>query len=326
MVMRTAASRLTAVALDVAGRALVEVWNRPALADALAAATGWGIAYERVLRSSVRPWARSPHRPAVTWHESGHGPPLLLLNGFTGSGLTWPRAWVGALAERFRVIRINNRGTGWSREAPVPFTIADMADDAYDVLRTSGAGPAVVLGLSMGGMIAQELALRHSEYVKQLVLVATIPPAPAFVVAPHGIALSSTMFVHSVDGRRDATQPDEQALAQYAGMWRAFASHTFEPEHGVLDEMSRQTLSRATPRRSAFMQARAINAWRGPARLAGIAAPTTVVHGANDRVVPVANAERIASLVPGADLRRLPSVGHLVPWEAGDELRRIIGD
>ena len=100
-------------------------------------------------------------RPAaVHWHESGRGPVLVLLNGWSVSGLVWPRAWIDRLAQRYRVVRIDNRGTGWSRRAPAPFTIADLADDVVTVLDAVGAERATIVGLSMGGMIAQELALR----------------------------------------------------------------------------------------------------------------------------------------------------------------------
>lgn len=87
--------------------------------------------------------------------------------------------------------RLDNRGTGWSRSAPYPFTIADMADDARDVLRACRIDRAAVLGQSMGGMIAQELAIKHSEFVDKLVLAATRPPASAY------IAPSADMFSHA---------------------------------------------------------------------------------------------------------------------------------
>jgi pimeloyl-ACP methyl ester carboxylesterase len=122
-----------------------------------------------------------PQRPVVHWHDGGRGPALLLLNGWSASGLVWPESWLARLEERYRVIRIDNRGTGWSRSAPYPFTIADMADDARDVLRACRIDRAAVLGQSMGGMIAQELAIRHGGFVGKLVLAATRPPAPAYV-------------------------------------------------------------------------------------------------------------------------------------------------
>jgi 3-oxoadipate enol-lactonase len=98
--------------------------------------------------------------PAVHWRTSGRGPALVLLNGWSASGLAWPRSWIRRLGASFRVIRVDNRGSGWSRHAPTPFTMADLADDVADVLDAEGVERATVLGLSMGGMIAQELALR----------------------------------------------------------------------------------------------------------------------------------------------------------------------
>ena len=83
------------------------------------------------------------------------------------------------LERDFRVIRIDNRGTGWSRFARTPFTMADLADDVVGVLDEAEIDRATVFGLSMGGMIAQELAIRHAEDVRRLVLVATSPPAPS---------------------------------------------------------------------------------------------------------------------------------------------------
>ena len=124
-------------------------------------------------------------RPVVHWHRSGKGPPLLLLNGWTASGLVWPETWLGRLEDGYDVIRIDNRGTGWSRSAPSPFTISDLAADARDVLTACGIDRATVLGISMGGMIAQELAIRHSEIVEKLVLVATMPPTPAHTPMSH---------------------------------------------------------------------------------------------------------------------------------------------
>ena len=114
-------------------------------------------------------------RPVVNFHSSGSGDALLLLNGWTASGLLWPDRWLRDLEARFRVIRIDNRGSGWSRSAPTPYDIGDLADDAAAVLRGLGVESATVLGLSMGGAIAQELALRYPRLVSALVLVGTRP-------------------------------------------------------------------------------------------------------------------------------------------------------
>src|SRR3954470_16173372 len=119
----------------------------------------------------------------IHYQDSGDGPPLLVLNGWTASGLIWPDEWVHALERDYRLLRVCNRGTGWSDHVTSPFTVADMVTDAVAVLDAEGIDRAHVFGLSMGGMIAQQLALAHPERVVRLVLCATAPPPPDFVMA-----------------------------------------------------------------------------------------------------------------------------------------------
>jgi pimeloyl-ACP methyl ester carboxylesterase len=299
---------------------LAWLWQRPLLAQAVASAHRRLIECESACRQAFNRQGRAG--PAVNWHEGGSGEPLLLLNGFTASGLAWPTAWLRRLERRYRVIRVDNRGTGWSRDAPAPFTLADMADDARDVLDALGLDRAVVFGMSMGGMIAQEFAIRHAACVERLVLAATIPPIPAQVPTALGLALSATLFKPTAG---DISEPTRDQAAEVARGWLRFAGESFIPGNDVIAEMGHQALTRVTPLRGVFMQARALNAWSGPKRLRRISAPTTVLHGEVDRVVPIENGRRLARLIPGAQLVPLPGVGHLVPWEAEDALVRILG-
>lgn len=254
-------------------------------------------------------------RPEVAFHVSGDGAPLLLLNGWTASGLAWPSAWLRRLERHHRVIRIDNRGSGWSRTAPAPFTIADLADDTHRVLRMLDVPPATVLGLSMGGMIAQELALRRPGDVHRLVLVATGPPAPHVVAA--SAEITAHMFL-----RPRAGQP----LAGYLrDLWTvAFAPDFPHREPELVDELVDQLVTRPTPRSAAMTQARAAAAWCGAHRLRRIQAPTTIVHGALDVLRPVQNGRNLCQLIPGSRYLQLPDVGHLVPLEAGDLLADLL--
>jgi len=260
-----------------------------------------------VLADAARP------APVVNWHVGGCGPPLLLLSGWTASGLAWPSAWLRRLEARYRVIRVDNRGTGWSRLAPAPFTIADMADDARDVLSACGFDRAVVLGVSMGGQIAQEFALRHPESVERLVLVATTPPAPARVAPAHPYPVLPFFGLLT-----PAHHPDEY--------WRTlagFAGEDFPQE--LVEELAWQMLHRVTPWPMVLMQARAFSSWHGPRRLQRLSVPTLVVHGGSDPLVPPANGRRLAELIRDAEHEELPGVGHLVPQEAGDALLGLLG-
>lgn len=258
---------------------------------------------------------RCARRPVVNWHEGGQGPALLLLNGYTASGLVWPESWLRSLEKHYRVIRIDNRGTGWSRSAPRPYKIGDLANDARDVLAACGIDRATVLGLSMGGMIAQELAIRHSQVVDKLVLVGTRPPTPA-QIPPNDDAYFVLM-----------QQPPSGAdLHEFlAATWGQTVGESFAADHPeAIAEVAAQLMRRITPRSSVVDQARAIASWHGPARLRRLAVPTTVVHGNRDPLMPVGNGMRLARLIPNTTYLELPGVGHLVPHEAGDALLRVL--
>src|SRR5438445_6704086 len=97
----------------------------------------------------------------IHYQDTGAGPPILVLNGWTASGLIWPREWVDDLAADHRILRVCNRGTGWSEPVSDPFSLSDMVADAIAVLDAEGLARAHVFGLSMGGMIAQHLAIEQ---------------------------------------------------------------------------------------------------------------------------------------------------------------------
>jgi pimeloyl-ACP methyl ester carboxylesterase len=315
----------------VAAAVELGIRNEAAVRRALASAANIGAAVVRPTTTPDRPPARvtdirdvrdiereragstADHglRPVVHWHRSGDGPPLLLLNGWTASGLAWPQAWLRRLENAFDVIRIDNRGTGWSRSAPAPFTIADLADDARNVMRASGIDRAAVLGLSMGGMIAQELAMRHSAAVERLVLAATRPPTPAHTP----MSRTALRLAMSRPGR-------DQPLREFVvGTWAQTTGDGFASAHPeALDELGDQIMQRITPRSGRLNQMRAIMSWHGPQRLSRVAAPATVVHGNQDPLMGVDNGRRLAQLIPSAQYVELAGVGHLVAHEAGDVL------
>jgi pimeloyl-ACP methyl ester carboxylesterase len=258
---------------------------------------------------------RRVRTPRVFWHEGGQGDVVLLLNGWMTSGLVWPSGWLRRLEERFHVVRIDNRGTGFSRTAPAPYTMADLAEDAAQVLQAVGADRATVLGLSMGGMVAQELAFRHPEMVERLVLVASRPPSPAH------LPIDGAMMLPLMARPDPNTTPEEH----WRGIWGRFCAPGFaDREPALLDELMVQFASRMTPRAAVSSQMRAIAGWYGADRLASISAPTVIVHGELDEISPVGNSMRLARLIPAARYVELPGVGHVVPLEAPDELERIL--
>jgi pimeloyl-ACP methyl ester carboxylesterase len=205
------------------------------------------------------------------------------------------------------VIRIDNRGTGWSRFASTPFTMADLADDVISVLDDAAAPRAIVFGLSMGGMIAQETALRAPQRIAGLVLAATAPPMPAY-------RPTTSFFAAALlrpPGRR-------QTLEDYfRGLWSQAVARGFVDAHPeVIEELVAQILARPTPRSMLVHQLRAVLGWGHASRLATIASPTVVLHGREDRFIDVSAGRRLSELIPGSRFVELDGVGHLVACEA----------
>jgi pimeloyl-ACP methyl ester carboxylesterase len=264
---------------------------------------------------------RRPRRPQVAWRSKGTSSatatPLVLINGFGAAAIGWPRTWVKQLAEQTRVITVDNRGGGWSRSANVPFTIADMAGDVIDVLDDAEIDRAVILGLSMGGMIAQQVAIDAPDRVAGLVLVGTRPPSPRFERPSLATALA---FVRPV-------MPGESLHVYFRRLWSGAAAPGFADTHpAVIEELVEQTVELPTPRAMLVHQIRAMSAWGHAERLTQITAATIVVHGECDRFSAIANGEAIAELIPGARLERLAGIGHLVPCEAPDRLAELALD
>ena len=259
---------------------------------------------------------RRRRRPQVDWHESGRGPALVLLNGWTASGLAWPRAWVRELEQHFRVVRIDNRGSGFSRFAETPFTVSDMADDVARVLDAADLASATVLGMSMGGMIAQEFGVRHGERTDALVLVSTRPPAPAYT-APKETGM--------LWGLLGSPRRGEALDTYFTRVWSSATGEGFaDREPASIEELVTQIVARPTSRHGLANQLRAVLGWGHAERLASITAPTVVVHGDRDRFVDVENGRRIAALIPGSRYVELAGVGHLPPLEAPDALLELL--
>lgn len=267
---------------------------------------------------------RAPMRPragvtdGIHWRARGEGPALVLLNGYGAAGTAWPTGWVEQLEGRHRVIAPDLRGTGWSRSVRVPFTVEDLADDVVRVLDELELDRATVLGLSMGGMVAQEVALAAADRVAGLVLVATRPPVPRFVRPRLGATLRLAL----------PPLPGTSLTAYYRDLWSAAAAPGFvDRRPDLIDELVQQTLDRPTPQAMLRHQLGAMMAWGHAERLQRLVAPTAIVHGTADRFAPVANGRALAELIPAARYDEAEGVGHLVPLEAPeriDEALRVV--
>ena len=255
-------------------------------------------------------------RKTVYWRERGDGPPLVLLNGWSASGIAWPAAWLQRLEDHFRLISVDNRGTGWSRYTDAPYRIADLADDVVAVLDDAGVDRCTVLGLSMGGMIAQEVAMRHPGRVTGLVAVATRPPAPAHLTA---LPRFTTALLES-------PRPGVALENHMHTAWMDCCAPGFADPDGALGELIDRIVERVTPRQTLLRQLRAVTMWHGANRLKRLTVPALVVHGDEDRLMAIGNATRVVRLTPDAKYVELKGVGHLVPLEASDRLADLVID
>jgi pimeloyl-ACP methyl ester carboxylesterase len=202
------------------------------------------------------------------------------------------------------VITYDNRGTGRSTALTYPYTTEAMADDALAVLESAGVDRAHVYGMSLGGMVAQQVALRHPEHVRGLVLGATQPGGRrAWVAEPE---------VMSFFQRRSELPSDESAWASvpYNYSARARARHAARISEDIARRLAHPFDEHAY--RAQMCAAALHNCW---GRLKRIEQPTLVVHGTADRVIPFENAEMMADLIPHARLRPLRECGHLYPTE-----------
>jgi 3-oxoadipate enol-lactonase len=247
------------------------------------------------------------------WERSGSGEPLLLIQGMSGTHLSWGRPFLSRLEADFECVVFDNRGIGNSAETADPFTIADLAADALAVMDAAGFETAHVLGISMGGMSAQELALAAPERLRTLTLGCTYP----------GGAGSSLL-----DPADAQVLLEAMASGNLETIFRAMYAINLSPDFRA--EESRYAdftaMASALPARQATvqLQMQAVIGHDAQTRLAEIAAPTLVVHGTLDRMIPVANGELIASLIPGARLELLEGVGHMFWWEQPERSAELL--
>ncbi len=230
------------------------------------------------------------------WEEQGSGEPILMIMGLSFTLDMWFRI-TPALSNRYRLVLFDNRGVGRSDTPRGPYSIRQMAEDAVAVMEAAGLSSTYVMGASMGGMIAQELALRYPERVGALLLGCTSGGAlrsklPDLRRFPIGIGSAKTYeereWLFSPMIYADST-PKER-IAEDIHVRRQYP----QPRAGFLNQFA------------------AILAWSSYHRLSAIQAPTLVMHGDEDRLVPIENGLRVARRIPHARFVKVPGAGHVI--------------
>ena len=241
--------------------------------------------------------------PKIAWERHGAGAPLLLIHGLGYARWGWEPVLPG-LAERFDVILFDNRGIGESDAPSGPYTVPQLASDAVRVLDEAGVERAHVVGTSLGGMVAQELALSHPARVDRLVLACTTPGGPRSRPMPD---TTVSLMVEA------ATLEPEAALRRFVE--NALAPMTVAERPEIVERILAHRLTTRQAPAAWAAQAGAGATFDAYDRLPGLGAPTLVQHGTEDVVVDPRNADLLVELVPGARLELFPGTGHLFFWE-----------
>ncbi len=273
----------------------------------------------------------------------GDGPAVLLIMGLGGQLIHWPPELVQGLADAgYRVLRMDNRDGGLSthlhhhgtpripwiatqawlgRRPRVPYTLTDMANDAIGVLDALGIARAHVVGLSMGAMIAQRVALAVPERVLSLVPISGSSGARG-LMKPKAAVLRAA-------ASKGRARTQEALVRYYVRFLKAIASPRFPPSDEALRAMFQRTAERHTPDNAAtYRQLAAILADAERAALLGqIRCPTLVLHGADDPWVPPVCGQDTARRIAGARLAIIPDLAHdLAPVAHPELVRRVLAE
>lgn len=246
-----------------------------------------------------------------SWAHNEGAPWVVMIQGLGLSGKFWFQQPERLVKAGYRVVTLDNRGTGESDPVHSPFRLRAYADDVANVMDALIIDRAFVVGISMGGMIAQHVAIRHERRVAGLVLLATTPGLPhGRLTSPRSLQkLTSLPFVR--DGGRTAASlllsprdlpRAKELLAPFAP---AFAEHPIRP-------------------RTFFLQLGAIALHSTATRLRSIRVPTVVIAGQDDQLVPPAASKALADAIPNAHFELLPDVGHAIPTAAPDVIERAL--
>lgn len=251
------------------------------------------------------PFAVGARNHHIHYREVGErGPALVLVQGLALDGRFWfelPERLAGDAEKPWRVLVPDNRGVGRSDLPSRPWTMADMADDVAAVLDHAGVRQAVVVGISMGGMIAQHLVLRHPDRVNGLVLLATTPGLP------HG-RLPELDMIRVLLGSPLRKTGHVEALAQLI-----LPKHAHSRANELLAGWFELLREQAPVAPAFFGQVGAVVGHSTGRRLGNIRVPTRVITGDQDRLVPPANSRLLSERIPNATLEVLEGIGHGIP-------------
>jgi pimeloyl-ACP methyl ester carboxylesterase len=242
----------------------------------------------------------------------GSGEPLLLIMGLGANATGWS-SQIPAFSREYQVVAFDNRGAGRSDKPNEAYSMGQMADDAHGLLNELGIESAHVFGMSLGGMVAQELTLRHPEQVRTLILGGTMAGGPSAIfagpdVVQQFIALSGLPVIQAIE----------------AGLALIYSDDYVKQNKGDLVRRSLLNAHLMAPMYAIQRQFMAIVGWNTVARLGEITAPTLVLSGTADRVMPPQNARVLVEGITGSRLVELAGAGHGFLVEKAEEVNAAV--
>lgn len=252
--------------------------------------------------------ATRPDGAEIAWESTGSGPAVLLIMGLAYPGASWFRQ-VPVLADKHRVITVDNRGAGRTGDVVgAPYTVELMAEDCLAVLDAAGEEQAHVVGISMGGLMAQELALSHPGRMASLALLATHPGIALGVFPAEVLAFLQSRATMTLEESREASIPFNYAPTTSRAL--------------VEEDWAVRAEGTAGPAGYAAQGGTAL--WSGYDRLPDLMVRTVVVHGEGDRLVVPVNGAKIADRVPGAKLVLVPNANHVLTTDQTDVVNQLL--
>jgi pimeloyl-ACP methyl ester carboxylesterase len=255
----------------------------------------------------------------IVYRRIGKGRPLVILNGFGATSADWDPSFIDRLASSNELILLNNRGIGGSTDDGRSFDIAKLAADAAHVIETLGIERASVMGWSMGGFIAQELALNQADRINKLVLLSTD------FGGIEADRASPAVWSELID---TSGTPNEQARRLFFLLFPTDVAESFYRQFGDIVTAARAQLSVELLNR----QAAAMDAWHRngvASQLRGIRVPVLIATGTEDIVIPASNALKLVNTIPGAWLAQFPHGGHgfmaQYPRALADSINTFLG-
>lgn len=236
----------------------------------------------------------------IVFRRVGKGQPLLVVNGFAGTSEDWDPSFIDRLASSNELILLDNRGIGRSTDDGQPFDIERLADDAAQVIQSLGIKRASVMGWSMGGFIAQALAVKYEDRVDKLVLLSTDPGGSEADLA------SRDVWSKLLD---TSGTPNEQARRMLFLIFPSDVAESFYRQFGDIVAAARAKL----PTELLNRQAAAMDAWHRnglTSQLRHLRVPVLIVTGTEDVVIPASNALKLVNTIPGSWLAQFPHGGH----------------